>query len=183
MSLCRVRPYYAILLNLWQCRLNSHQRLLPMSHNQYSQSLPAPCIIDEGILVNKDDIRRLLSSLSQVRYIHILDRQVQSQGEGYILEIFSDLQQATLIANGALFINVHSFDYLQLHQSSDPENPKSACFDLIQDNRQLRLIPIHYPVQDRDMTENIDEAALEAMLTQVLSAKWDVQIDDDDCPF
>lgn len=150
-----------------------------MSYNQFSHSIPAPCIIDAGIIVSKDDMRRLLSSLSRVRYVHTLDDQVQNQGEGCILEVFADPNQATLIANHALYLNVHSFDYLQLHQSSDGE----SFFDLIQENRQLRLISLSNPLHEQDNSRNLDEAALEAMLTQVLSAKWDVQIDDDDCPF
>ncbi|MEM9538219.1 MAG: hypothetical protein AAGA60_01770 [Cyanobacteria bacterium P01_E01_bin.42] len=147
-----------------------------MSHNPFPQSLPAPCIIDNGLIVNKDDMRRLLGSLTRVYYIHSLDRQVQTQGEGYVLEVFADAGQATLIANHALYINVQSFDYLHLHQSPDRE----TYFDLIQDNRQLRLMPLSNPLQDRENSDNLDEAALEVMLEQVLAAKWDVQMDDED---
>ncbi|MGK7929457.1 MAG: hypothetical protein AB4290_30165 [Spirulina sp.] len=147
-----------------------------MSHNSLPQSLPAPCIIDSGLVVNKDDMRRLLGSLTRVYYIHSLDCQVQSQGEGYILEVFADVGQSTLIANHALYINVQSFDYLHLHQSPEQE----THFDLIQDNRQLRLIPLTNPLQDRENSDNLDEVALEAMLEQVLAAKWDVQMDDED---
>ncbi|MBP0018023.1 MAG: hypothetical protein J7647_10750 [Cyanobacteria bacterium SBLK] len=147
-----------------------------MSHNPFPQSLPAPCIVDNGLIVNKDDMRRLLGSLTRVYYIHSLDRQVQTQGEGYVLEVFADAGQATLIANHALYINVQSFDYLHLHQSPDRE----TYFDLIQDNRQLRLMPLSNPLQDRENSDNLDEAALEVMLEQVLAAKWDVQMDDED---
>ncbi|MEA5467937.1 hypothetical protein [Spirulina sp. 06S082] len=147
-----------------------------MSHNLVPQSLPAPCIIDSGLVVNKDDMRRLLGSLKRVYYIHSLDCQVQNQGEGYILEIFADAQQATLIANHSLYINLQSFDYLHLHQSPDQE----TYFDLIQDNRQLRLMPLSNSWQDRESPDDLDEVALEAMLNQVLAAKWDVQMDDDE---
>jgi hypothetical protein len=147
-----------------------------MSHNLFPQSLPAPCIIDSGIVVNKDDMRRLLGSLARVYYIHSLDCQVKNQGEGYILEIFADAQQATLIANHSLYINLQSFDYLHLHQSPEQE----TYFDLVQDNRQLRLMPLGNSLQDRESSEDLDEVALEAMLNQVLAAKWDVQMDDDE---
>jgi len=151
-----------------------------MSQEQPSRQLPAPCIIDSGILVNKADIQRLLSDFGRVRYIHTLDGQLQSEGEGWILEVFADPERATLVVNRRLYLNVMSFDYLQLHQSSDRE----TYFDLIQDNRQLRLIPQSSALQDQEATSNIDAATLEAMVTQVLSAKWDVQFDDeDDCPF
>jgi hypothetical protein len=150
-----------------------------MSHDQLPHSLPAPCIIDVGIVVNKEDMRRVLSSLGRVYYIHLLDNQVQSQGEGCVMEVFAEPNQSTLIANRALYLNVHSFDYLQI--DSSPEG--TTRFELIQDNRQLRLIPRSNPLQERSADRDFDVDALEAMVTQVLSAKWDVQIDDDDCPF
>jgi len=145
-----------------------------MSQDQIPHQLPAPCIIDTGTIVNKEDMRRLLSHLSKVRYIHSLDGQIQTEGEGRILEIFSDPHQSTLIANHALYINAHSFDYLQLHQTQ-----QDSYFDLIQDNRQLRLIPLTHPLEENAEC-NLDVASLEAMVTQVLSAKWDVQLDDEE---
>jgi hypothetical protein len=123
-------------------------------------------------------MRRLLADLGRVRYIHSLDGNVQSQGEGYVLDVFADDQRSTMIANQAIYLNVYSFDYLQLHQSPDQE----SYFDLIQDHRQLRLIPLSNPLLEQ-ATPSINAAALEAMVTQVLSAKWDVQFDDDDCSF
>lgn len=150
-----------------------------MSYHQSPYRLPAPCIIDTGIIINKQDIGRLLTDLSRVRYIHTLDGTVQTQGEGYVLEVFADSKRSTLIANQAIYLNVYSFDYLQLSQSPNQE----TYFDLVQDNRQLRLIPLSNPLQDQS-SEQLNAEALEAMVTQVLSAKWDVQIDDDgECPF
>jgi hypothetical protein len=152
-----------------------------MSHSQSSHQLPAPCLIDTGIIVNKQDIGRLLTDLSRVRYIHTLDGKVQTEGEGCVLEVFSDFQRSTMIANHTLYLNVQSFDYLQLGQSDKNE----SLFDLIQDNRLLRLIPLSNPLQEQS-TQQLNADALEAMVTRVLSAKWDVQIDDDgdgECPF
>ncbi|MEC4984936.1 MAG: hypothetical protein SAJ37_18780 [Oscillatoria sp. PMC 1068.18] len=149
-----------------------------MSYDKFSHQIPAPCIIETGIIVNKDDMRRLLTHLGRVHYLHFLDGEIVNEGEGCILEVFSDPQQSTLIVNYSLYINVQSFDYLHLCQSSE----KETYLELIQDNRQLRLVPCLNPLQDAK-TQNLDAAELEAMVTQVLSAKWDVQIDEDDCPF
>ena len=55
-----------------------------------------------------------------------------------------------------------------------------ACFDLIQDNRQLRLIPISNNTLNREQNEGINAAAIEAMVTEVLSARLDVQLDDEE---
>ncbi|HBE18899.1 MAG TPA: hypothetical protein DEG17_23200 [Cyanobacteria bacterium UBA11149] len=150
-----------------------------MSYHQPPHQIPAPCIIDRGIIINKQDIGRLLTDLGRVRYIHTIDGELQSEGEGYVLEVFADACRSTIIANQAIYINVCSFDYLELSQSP----VKEVHFDLLQDNRQLRLIPLSNPLQDHS-TEQLNAEALEAMVTQVLSAKWDVQVDDDDeCPF
>lgn len=149
-----------------------------MSHDQSPPRLPAPCIIDTGTIINKQDMRQVLIDLGRVRYIHTLDDKLQSEGEGCVLDVFADPSRATLIANQAIYLNVYSFDYLQLHQSPEQE----AYIDLIQDNRKLRLIPLSSPLQEPG-NQRINAAALEAMVTQVLSAKWDVQFDDDDCSF
>lgn len=148
-----------------------------MSYDK-SSHLPAPCIIDSGIIVNKKDMQGLLRDLEHVRYHHFLDGNLQSEGEGYVIEVFADSHQSTLVANHALYINVGSFDYLQLHQSPEQQ----TYLDLIQDFRQLRLIPTSNLLQEKDIM-SMDAEAIEAMVTQVLSAKRDVQFDDDDYPF
>ncbi|HEY9909657.1 MAG TPA: hypothetical protein V6D18_18855 [Thermosynechococcaceae cyanobacterium] len=148
-----------------------------MSYDPISsrQSWSAPCIIDAGTIVSKEDILRLLSDLNRVRYIHKQDGITCSEGEGCVLEVFADPQRSTLIANHALYLNVHSFDYMQLGQSPDQE----PWFDLVQDDRHLRLIPLSNPLQE-SYNRNLNVAALEAMVAEVLSASWDVQIDDEE---
>lgn len=147
-----------------------------MNQHQRKQPIPAPCIVDNGIIVNKDDIKRLLNDLCHVRYIHLIDNKVQSEGKGCILEVFNDPYQSTLVANGNLYLNIQSFDCLQLSQSLE----KDVYFDLIQDNRQLRLIPISKSCQEKNSESSIDAATIEAMMSDVLSARLDVQFDDDE---
>lgn len=148
-----------------------------MSHDPLSRDmrLPAPCIVDTGIIVSKQDMQRLLADLGRVRYIYTQDGNLLSEGEGYVLEVFADPQQSTLVANHALYLNVYSFDYLELKKSVELQ----PCFDLIQDARQLRLIPVSNPLQDQT-TRNLNAAALEAVVAEVLSANWDVRIDDEE---
>ncbi|MGD1865492.1 MAG: hypothetical protein ACFB0D_13140 [Phormidesmis sp.] len=143
-----------------------------MNHN-YSSNLPAPCIVDSGIVVNKADMLRLLKGLSHVRYIHRQDNQVTSTGEGRVMEAFSDANQATLVANHSLYLNVHSFDYLEMVRSGD-----ETSFALVQENRCLCLTPIVKDTE-RYATREIDAAALEAIVTEALSASWDASIDDE----
>lgn len=149
-----------------------------MNYHKSTNRVSAPCIIDSGIVVNKHDIQRLLIDLGRVRYMHVLDGKIKSQGEGYILEVFADLNRSTLIANHSIYLNVYSFDYLELKQSPEGE----TYFDLINEGRQLRLIPLSNPLQD-ECSHDFNAAALDAVMDQVLSANWDVNLDDDDCPF
>ena len=150
-----------------------------MSYDQINYRVSAPCIIDTGIIINKRDMQKLLVDLSRVRYHHIQDGQICSEGEGYILEVFPNPQQATLVANHTLYLNVYSFDYLELKQS--PE--KETYFDLVQEGgRLLRLIPLTNPLQEQ-FNRNLNAAALDAVMDQVLSSNWDTPIDDEDCPF
>lgn len=149
-----------------------------MSQQQTTQTLPAPCIIDFGTIVDREDMKRLLNDLGRVRYIHSLENTQQSEGEGWIQEVFSDPHRSTLVANGSIYLNIQSFDYLQIQKS--PEN--QTYFDLIQDNRQLRLIPLSNSLQDPEGRNNLN-ADFEEMLTDVLSSKWDMHVDEDDCPF
>lgn len=145
-----------------------------MIYNRSNDTVPAPCLIDTGILVNKQDIIRLLSDLTHVRYIHWQDEQLKTQGEGYILDVFADQGRSTLIANHALYINVYSFDYLQLKQS--PEN--QAYFDLIQEGLILRLMPLSNPLQQQ--RHRVEDAVdLEMVVAEMLTAKLDAERDDD----
>ncbi|MFM9268293.1 hypothetical protein [Tychonema sp. BBK16] len=146
--------------------------------DQLNNRVAAPCIIDTGIVVNKHDIKRLLFDLGRVRYLHMQDGKIYSEGEGYVMEVFANPNRSTLIANRALYLNVYSFDYLELKKS----NEEGAYFDLIQDGRQLRLIPLSNPAQEQ-VARNLNAAALDAVVDQVLSGSWDFQLDEDDSPF
>ncbi|NJL38752.1 MAG: hypothetical protein HC840_21330 [Leptolyngbyaceae cyanobacterium RM2_2_4] len=148
-----------------------------MSHDQLSGNtrLPAPCIVDNGIVVNKQDMQRLLADLSRVHYSYRQDGKLLAEDEGYVLEVFADAQRSTLVANHTLYLNVQSFDYLELKRVPD-EQP---CFDLMQDGSVLRLIPLSNPLQEQS-TRSLNAAALEAVVAEVLSANWDVRIDDEE---
>jgi hypothetical protein len=146
-----------------------------MNHHQKYSPLPAPCVIESGILVNKEDIKKLINDLTHVRYIHRLDGCIQNEGKGWILEVFNEPNQATMVVNSSLYINIQSFDYLQINQVS----PKEAHFQLVQDNRTLTLIPLVPTNQEPQINKDLSFENLEAMLSEVLAAKLDVQLDDE----
>ena len=137
-------------------------------------SIPAPCLIDSGVVVNKNDMVRLLQDLGQVQYRHFQDGITLSEGQGLVMEVFADGQQATLVANHTLYINVYSFDCLEIGKTDADGNH----FDLVQDNRRLRLIPLSDPMHEH-ITRSINTAAFEAMVADVLSPSFDACLDDD----
>jgi len=146
-----------------------------MSNQNHFSSMSAPCIIDNGLIVNQEDIYRLLNDLGHVRYYHYLDGQCSGEGEGYIVEIFNDNYQATLIANQTIYINLASFDYLQLETKQE-----QTYFKLIQEERTLSLVPVSNPLKDYQANQNLDPLTLEAMLTDVLSAHFDRRSNQED---
>lgn len=147
-----------------------------MSYQSYSRHLPAPCIITTGIVVNKSDMRRLLQDLVWVRYTHYLDGEAKSQGEGWVVEVFDDEQQSTLVVNQSLYLNLHSFDYLHLKE----DEAGKTYFELVQENRVLRLEMAENPQQLQGFDpKTVPDGRLEEMVTQVLSARWDMQMDDE----
>jgi hypothetical protein len=147
----------------------------PMSYDPAASGrLPAPCLVDSGIVVNKTDMLRLLNDLGRVTYSDVLEGNVARQGTGYVMDVFADPAQSTLVANQSLYINVYSFDYLELEQLSE----QKTCFNLVQDSRCLRLIPLTTPLQEQT-SRNLNAVALEAMVAEALSASWDACLDDD----
>jgi hypothetical protein len=138
-----------------------------------SSNLPAPCIVDNGIVFHKADILRLLKGLRRVRYIHRQDNEITNTGEGCVAEVFCDPTQATIIANRSLYLNVHSFDYLELIT-----NGEDTCFALVQDNRCLCLTPIA-SAENAGSAGQLDAATLEAIVAEALSASWDACLDDE----
>lgn len=146
-----------------------------MSNQNHFSSMSAPCIIDNGLIVNQEDLYRLLNDLGHVRYYHYLDGECSGQGEGYIVEVFHDNYQATLIANQTIYINLASFDYLQLET-----NQQQTHFNLIQEERTLSLVPVSSPLQDYQANQTLDPLTLEAILTDVLSAHSERQSNQED---
>ncbi|MDJ0736651.1 MAG: hypothetical protein QNJ47_21730 [Nostocaceae cyanobacterium] len=145
-----------------------------MSYHLPDSKIPAPCIINTGVIVNKFDMQRLLNDLGHVRYIYTQDNNLHSEGEGDVMEVFANPQRSTIVANHALYLNVYSFDCLELKQSPEQE----TYFDLLQEGRCLRLIPLSTPLQEQQ-ERCLNVNAIEAMMEQVLSARWDAEIDDD----
>lgn len=144
-----------------------------MVNSSFNTQTPAPCIVDVGTLVNKRDMQKIIADLDHVRYIYIQNGKPMSRGEGYVVEVFADPQQSTVVANHSLYINVCSFDCLELKEGVRAE----TYFDLVQENRLLRLIPMTSPLKDK-VASNVNSETLEAALASAIAAKLDAQLDD-----
>ena len=92
------------------------------------------------------------------------------------MEAFCDPQQATLVANHTLYLNAHSFDYLEVITNQTETGPETT-FALVQENRCLCLTPLSEAKAHR--TAQIDAADLEAIVTEAIAASWDASLDDD----
>ena len=145
-----------------------------MNYRQPSTKLPAPCIVDRGVVINQQDMQKLLAGLGRVSYTYSQDGAIASEGEGVVVEVFADDVQATLVANAALYINVCSFDYLRIDRDAEDR----STFALVQENQELRLSPKTTWLQD-SQSDDIDEAALEAVFDRVLLANFDATTDDE----
>ncbi|MEO1447010.1 MAG: hypothetical protein AAFV46_12405, partial [Cyanobacteria bacterium J06635_11] len=74
-------------------------------------------------------------------------------------------------------LNVDSFDYLEM-VTTDNDGESETNFVLVQDNRCLCLTPMNSTLDDR-AARQLDAAALEAIVTEALSASWDASLDDE----
>ncbi len=155
-----------------------------MSHEFISRGggfrRPAPCIVDAGLLVDKRDMQRLLGDLSRVRYVFFQDGEMASHGEGCVVEVFNEASSATMVSNGSIYLNVASFDSVQLGRSVPSGTEAGQCFfDLMQDDRCLRLIPMGSLLRNGG-DRAIDRAALDAVVADVLSSGWEGCGDEDE---
>ena len=146
-----------------------------MTHDSAGLSnVPAPCLVDQGMVVNKTDMLRLLNDLGQVAYTDVHDEGILSKGTGYVMDVFAEPGVSTLVANQSLYLNVYSFDYILLEKLPNEQ----ACFKLFQENRCLQLIPLNSPIKDQ-VKRDLDAAAIQEMVAEAISASWDACLDDD----
>lgn len=77
---------------------------------------PAPCIINEGTIVNKRDILRVLETLDGVEYVYTVEGEPIAAGSALVTQVFASRTSATLLVNNCLFLNVNSFEYVRFWQ-------------------------------------------------------------------
>lgn len=118
-----------------------------------------PCIVDQGIIANRKDMVRVLRDLGHVRYADMVGDDVRATGEGIVSHVFAHEAAATIVANKRLYLNVNGFDYLRLGKA-DEEQP---AFDLVAEDRTLRLEPLSDPIKDGTGLEEATYVSAEAL--------------------
>ena len=138
------------------------------------------CIIDEGVLVHRRDMVRVLRDLGQVCYQDVVDGEVMRQGEGIIVEVSANDHASTVVVNKRLYLNVQSFDYLRL--SCDEAG--DSVLELVSDHRSLRLLPLSDPLRDRDQVlpdaEIASQNALDRLLEDHLTEAYLDEMDEEE---
>jgi hypothetical protein len=104
-----------------------------------------PCIVDEGLVVNRKDMVRILRDLGHVKYSDSQDGTVRTEGEGFVFSVFANYNRSTIFVNKRLYINVNSFSHIALSKLEDG----TAAIDLVDDARTVRLVPLTDPLQER----------------------------------
>lgn len=120
---------------------------------------------------------RVLSRLSYVSYTHICGGERRSQGSASVVEVLNDPQQATLLADQLLHLNIHSFDYLELRQ----DETEQTLFVLVRGDEHLCLksipCPINEDISDLDPHQTLSGSSLEFALAHIIAAKLDAHLD------
>ena len=111
------------------------------------------CLVEQGIIYSKRDMVRILRDLDRVLYIDLIDNASVANGEGYVVAVYANGYDSTLVFNNRLHINVNSFDFLKI--SSEPEK----IVELISGHRIIKLKPLTNILQANQarIEEEIDE--------------------------
>ncbi len=114
------------------------------------------CLVEQGIIYSKRDMIRILRDLDRVSYTDLIDSLSVAQGEGYVVEVYANSFDSTLVFNNRLHINVNSFDFLKI--SSQPEKN----VELISGHRVIKLKPLTNILltNQSQIEEEIDEQRL-----------------------
>lgn len=112
-----------------------------------------PCLVDYGIIYSKRDMIRILRDLDNVQYIDLIDNVTVAHGDGYLVEVFANAYDSTLIFNNRLHINVNGFEILKM--KTEPEK----LVELVSGHRTIKLKPLPAPstVSHNHIEEDIDE--------------------------
>ena len=110
------------------------------------------CLVNSGIVYSKRDMIRILRDLDRVKYVDFVDNSQVASGEGYVIDVYANGFDSTLIFNDRLHINVNGFDYLKI--KSEP----GCAVELVSNGRIIKLKPLAGTYRENSrIEEEIDE--------------------------
>lgn len=129
------------------------------------------CLVDYGIVYSKRDMIRILRDLDRVEYVDLIDSLAVAQGEGYVVEVYANVYDSTIVFNHRLHINVNGFDFLKIRSNPD------KTVELISGHRIIKLKPLTniLKTNQSSIEEEIDEQRI-AIASQ-LACDNEVDID------
>ena len=130
----------------------------------------ASCLIHNGTVTHTRDMVRALETLEGLRYTQTVDGELMAEGRATLVKIMIEPGASTILANGCLFINVLSFDYLTFTTDDD-----DACrFELHRDGMVLTLVPVE---ESEESDQRMPALLLDA---DEYDSEMFVTLDDDD---
>lgn len=129
------------------------------------------CLIEYGIVYSKRDMIRVLRDLDRVEYVDLIDNLTVAQGEGYVVEVYANSYDSTIVFNHKLHINVNGFDFLKIKSNPD------KWVELISGHRIIKLKPLTNILLSNQaaIEEEIDEQRV--MIASQLACDNEVDID------
>ena len=121
--------------------------------NKHSADSQISCLVESGIIYSKRDMIRVLRDLDRVLYEDFIDSTSVAFGEGYVIDVYANGFDSTLVFNNRLHINVNGFDYLKISTS-----PKKIV-ELVSGHRIIKLKPLTNILKENQsqIEEEIDE--------------------------
>lgn len=99
-----------------------------------------PLFIEHGSVAHPRDMVRALETIEGFTYTYTVDGEVMAEGRATLVKLMADLDSATMLVNGCLFLNVTSFRYLNFHTAED-----GCRFELMGDGCVLAMVPTDEP--------------------------------------
>lgn len=129
------------------------------------------CLVDSGIVYSRRDMIRILRDLDRVEYVDLVDGVPVAHGEGFVIEVYANSFDSTLIFNNRLHINVNSFDFLKLKTS-----PRKLV-ELISGHRVIKLYPLTNVLNNVEQSNQIEEEIDEQRVAIASQLACDNEVD------
>lgn len=129
------------------------------------------CLVNYGIVYSKRDMLRILRDLDYVEYVDLIDNLTVAKGEGYVVDVYSNGFDSTVIFHNRIHVNVNGFDFLKIR--SEPEH----LVELISGHRVIKLkpLPSHVLSSKSAIEEEIDEQRIS--IASQLACENEVELD------